>query len=29
MVTTRVEIATEAGEPVATAVSTLVVRGGE
>ena len=29
MVTMRVEIATEAGEPVATAVSTLVVRGGE
>jgi acyl dehydratase len=29
MLTTRVEIATEAGEPVATAVSTLVVRGGE
>ena len=29
MVTTRVEIATEAGEPVATTVSTMVVRGGE
>ena len=29
MVTTRVEIATEAGEKVATAVSTIVVRGGE
>jgi len=29
MVTTRVEIATEAGEPVATALSTIVVRGGE
>ena len=29
MVTTRVEIATEAGEPVATALSTVVVRGGE
>ena len=29
MVTTRVEITTEAGEPVATALSTLVVRGGE
>ena len=28
MVTTRVEIATEGGEPVATAVSTIVVRGG-
>jgi acyl dehydratase len=28
MVTTRVEIATEAGEPVATALSTIVVRGG-
>jgi acyl dehydratase len=29
MVTTRVEIATEDGEPVSTAVSTIVVRGGE
>jgi acyl dehydratase len=29
MVTTRVEIATEAGEPVSTAVSTIVVRGGQ
>jgi acyl dehydratase len=29
MVTTRVEIATEDGEPVSTAVSTMVVRGGE
>jgi acyl dehydratase len=29
MVTTRVEIATEAGEPVATALSTIVVRGSE
>ena len=29
MVTTRVEIATEAGEHVATAFSTIVVRGGE
>ena len=29
MVTTRVEIATEAGEPVATALSTIVVRGGQ
>jgi len=29
MVSTRVEIATEAGEPVATALSTIVVRGGE
>ncbi len=29
MVTTRVEIATESGEPVATALSTVVVRGGE
>ena len=29
MVTTRVEITTEAGEPVATALSTIVVRGGE
>ena len=29
MVTTRVEISTEAGEPVATALSTIVVRGGE
>ncbi len=29
MVTTRVEIATEAGEPVTTAFSTIVVRGGE
>jgi acyl dehydratase len=28
MVTTRVEIATESGEPVSTAVSTIVVRGG-
>jgi acyl dehydratase len=28
MVTTRVEITTEAGEPVSTAVSTIVVRGG-
>jgi acyl dehydratase len=29
MVTTRVEIATEGGEPVATALSTIVVRGGQ
>jgi acyl dehydratase len=29
MVSTRVEIATESGEPVATALSTIVVRGGE
>jgi acyl dehydratase len=29
MVTTRVEIATESGDPVATALSTVVVRGGE
>jgi acyl dehydratase len=29
MVTTRVEIATEAGEPVSTAVSTIVVRAGQ
>jgi acyl dehydratase len=29
MVTTRVEIATEGGEPVSTAVSTIVVRGGQ
>ena len=29
MVTTRSEIATDAGEPVCTATSTLVVRGGE
>jgi acyl dehydratase len=29
MVTTRVEITTEAGDPVATALSTVVVRGGE
>ncbi len=29
MVTTRVEITTEAGEPVATTLSTVVVRGGE
>ncbi len=29
MVTTRVEIATETGDPVATALSTIVVRGGE
>jgi acyl dehydratase len=29
MLATRVEIATEAGEPVATALSTVVVRGGE
>jgi acyl dehydratase len=28
MVTTRVEITTESGEPVSTAVSTIVVRGG-
>jgi hypothetical protein len=28
-VTTRVEIATEGGEPVATARSTIVVRGGQ
>jgi acyl dehydratase len=28
MVTTRVEIATESGEPVSTAFSTIVVRGG-
>ena len=28
MVTTRVEITTETGEPVSTAVSTIVVRGG-
>jgi len=29
MVTTRSEIATESGEAVCTAVSTIVVRGGE
>ena len=29
MVTTRVEIATESGEPVSTALSTIVVRGGQ
>jgi acyl dehydratase len=29
MVTTRVEIATEGGEPVSTAVSVIVVRGGQ
>jgi acyl dehydratase len=29
MVTTRVEIATEGGEPISTAVSVIVVRGGE
>ena len=29
MVTTRTELATEAGEPVCTATSTIVIRGGE
>jgi acyl dehydratase len=29
MVTTRVEIATEGGEPISTAVSVIVVRGGQ